>query len=57
LSFEWAYKGGDKTADDLDYVPMPATVKTAIEKSWSEIKDSSAKLLLTNKPDSWPCLV
>jgi phosphate transport system substrate-binding protein len=41
--FEWAYKGGDKTADDLDYVPMPATVKTAIEKSWSEIKDSSGK--------------
>jgi phosphate transport system substrate-binding protein len=31
--FEWAYKGGDKTVDDLDYVPMPATVKTAIEKS------------------------
>jgi phosphate transport system substrate-binding protein len=22
--FEWAYKNGDKTADDLDYVPMPA---------------------------------
>ena len=41
--FEWAYKGGDKTADDLDYVPMPATVKTAIEKSWADIKDSSGK--------------
>ena len=22
--FDWAYKNGDKTADDLDYVPMPA---------------------------------
>lgn len=41
--FEWAYKGGDKTADDLDYVPMPANVKTAIEKSWADIKDSSGK--------------
>lgn len=41
--FEWAYKGGDKTADDLDYVPMPATVKTAIEKSWADIKDASGK--------------
>lgn len=41
--FEWAYKNGDKTADDLDYVPMPAAVKVAIEKSWSEIKDSSGK--------------
>ena len=41
--FEWAYKGGDKTADDLDYVPMPAAVKTAVEKSWADIKDSSGK--------------
>ena len=41
--FEWAYKNGDKTADDLDYVPMPATVKTAIEKTWADIKDASGK--------------
>ena len=41
--FEWAYKNGDKTADDLDYVPMPAVVKTTIEKSWAEIKDASGK--------------
>jgi phosphate transport system substrate-binding protein len=41
--FEWAYKNGDKTADDLDYVPMPAVVKTQIEKAWGEIKDASGK--------------
>ena len=41
--FEWAYKTGDKTAEDLDYSPMPAIVKTAIEKTWAEIKDSSGK--------------
>jgi len=41
--FEWAYKGGDKTADDLDYVPMPDAVKAAIAKSWGEIKDASGK--------------
>lgn len=41
--FEWAYKNGDKTADDLDYVPMPAVVKSSIEKSWAEIKDASGK--------------
>ena len=41
--FEWAYKNGDKTASDLDYVPMPAAVKTVIEKSWAEIKDASGK--------------
>ena len=41
--FEWAYKSGDKTADELDYVPMPASVKTQIEKSWADIKDTSGK--------------
>ncbi|MES3000133.1 MAG: phosphate ABC transporter substrate-binding protein PstS [Pseudomonadota bacterium] len=41
--FEWAYKNGDKTADDLDYVPMPDAVKGAVEKAWGEIKDGSGK--------------
>lgn len=41
--FDWAYKNGDKMADDLDYVPMPAVVKTQIEKAWGEIKDASGK--------------
>jgi phosphate transport system substrate-binding protein len=41
--FDWAYKNGDKTADDLDYVPMPANVKAIIEKAWGEIKDGSGK--------------
>jgi phosphate transport system substrate-binding protein len=41
--FEWAYKNGDKTADELDYVPMPAAVKGIIEKSWADIKDTSGK--------------
>jgi phosphate transport system substrate-binding protein len=41
--FSWAYKNGDKTADEMDYVPMPASVKTAIEKSWNDIKDASGK--------------
>ena len=41
--FEWAYKNGDKTADSLDYVPMPDGVKTIIEKAWGEIKDTSGK--------------
>jgi len=41
--FDWAYKSGDKTAADLDYVPMPASVKATIAKSWSEVKDASGK--------------
>jgi len=43
--FDWAYKNGDKTADDLDYVPMPNSVKDAIRKSWSQIKDASGKAI------------
>jgi phosphate transport system substrate-binding protein len=41
--FQWGYKNGDKTADDLDYSPMPAIVKVAIEKSWADIKDGAGK--------------
>ena len=43
--FQWAYQQGDKTAGDLDYVPMPAGVKTQIEKAWGEIKDRSGKVV------------
>ena len=41
--FDWAYKSGDQTADGLDYVPMPASVKDIIYKSWNNIKDSGGK--------------
>ncbi len=41
--FEWAYQHGDKTAIDLDYVPMPDAVKSVIMKSWGDIKDTSGK--------------
>ena len=39
--FEWAYKSGDKTATDLDYVPMPDAVKNVIFQSWGQVKDAS----------------
>ena len=41
--FDWAYKNGDQTADNLDYVPMPDVVKAQIVKAWGEIKDASGK--------------
>jgi phosphate transport system substrate-binding protein len=41
--FDWAYAQGDKTAADLDYVPMPDSVKAIILKSWGDIKDTSGK--------------
>ncbi|MFE1571315.1 phosphate ABC transporter substrate-binding protein PstS [Comamonas odontotermitis] len=44
--FEWAYKSGDQTADGLDYVPMPASVKDIIYKSWNNIKDSGGKAVV-----------
>jgi phosphate transport system substrate-binding protein len=41
--FSWAYKNGDKVADELDYVPMPKPVVATIEKAWAELKDASGK--------------
>ena len=41
--FAWAYQAGDKTAGDLDYVPMPDSVKAVILKSWANIKDASGQ--------------
>jgi len=42
--FNWVYANGDKAADDLDYVPLPASVKTLIQKHWeANIKDASGK--------------
>jgi phosphate transport system substrate-binding protein len=42
--FAWAFEKGDKAAEDLDYVPMPAKVVADIEQTWkSEIKDASGK--------------
>ncbi len=43
--FEWAYKSGDKTAADLDYVPMPDAVKSVIYQSWTQVKDGSGKTI------------
>mgnify|MGYP001271528058 CR=1 FL=1 len=44
--FAWAYAKGDEMAEQLDYVPMPDAVVSAIKKMWStEIRDSSGKPL------------
>ena len=42
--FAWAFKNGDKMADELHYVPMPDKVVTSIEASWKkDIVDASGK--------------
>jgi phosphate transport system substrate-binding protein len=44
--FSWAFAKGGKMAEDLDYVPMPANVVTAIKKVWAtQVKDASGKPL------------
>ena len=37
--FDWAFTNGNKMAEDLDYIPMPASVVTLIKGTWgSQIK-------------------
>ncbi len=43
--FNWAYANGEKSAADLDYVPMPPAAVAAIQKAWGEIKDTSGKVI------------
>ena len=42
--FDWAFANGDKMADDLEYVPLPAAVKDLVRKPWAaNIKDAAGK--------------
>ena len=42
--FDWAYASGDKMAAELDYVPMPDSVKALVHKLWADsIKDAAGK--------------
>jgi phosphate transport system substrate-binding protein len=44
--FDWAYGNGDKMAEDLDYVPLPAPVKDMVRKLWAEsLKDATGKAI------------
>jgi len=42
--FDWAYTSGDKAAAELEYVPLPDTLKALVRKQWAaEVKDSAGK--------------
>jgi phosphate transport system substrate-binding protein len=41
--FDWAFKSGDKMSEELDYVPLPDSVKAHIRKDWAKITDASGK--------------
>ncbi len=41
--YDWAYKNGDAAAQQLDYVPLPASLKTLIHTSWKKIEGPDGK--------------
>ena len=41
--FDWAYTGGDKAATELEYVPLPASVKDLVRKQWGSVVDAAGK--------------
>ena len=42
--FDWAFANGDKMADDLEYVPLPAPVKALVHQAWAaNVKDAAGK--------------
>jgi phosphate transport system substrate-binding protein len=34
--FDWAYKSGQRMAEDLDYVPLPEKLTKLVEKTWQD---------------------
>ena len=46
--FDWAYHNGGKMAENLDYVPMPKSVVSLVEQTWSaNIKDAEGNKVWT----------
>ena len=44
--FDWAFANGDKMADELDYVPLPDSVKALVRKQWADnLKDGAGKAI------------
>ena len=44
--FDWAYASGDKMADELDYVPLPDSLKNLVRKQWADnLKDGAGKAI------------
>ncbi|WP_443748507.1 phosphate ABC transporter substrate-binding protein PstS [Asticcacaulis solisilvae] len=48
--FDWAYQNGDANAGTLDYVPMPATVKTMVRKQWAGITANGQPVYTSPNP-------
>ena len=46
--FDWAFGNGDKMASELEYVPLPDSVKALVRKQWGEVKDATGKQVALN---------
>jgi phosphate transport system substrate-binding protein len=48
--FSWCYANGAKSAEALDYIPIPSNVVKLVKEVWSkEIKSGDGKLVLSGK--------
>ncbi len=46
--FDWSYTNGAKMAQDLEYIPLPAEVQTAVRAAWkTELKGPDGKAIAT----------
>ena len=44
--YDWAFKNGQKMAEELDYVPLPPALVAQIEDAWkAQVKDGAGKAL------------
>jgi phosphate transport system substrate-binding protein len=44
--FDWAFRNGQKMAEELDYVSLPSTLVGQVEQTWkAQIKDPGGKLV------------
>ena len=44
--FDWSFANGDKAAEELDYVPIPASVEELVRRQWADgIKDAGGKAI------------
>lgn len=41
--FDWAYSSGDAAASQLEYVPLPDSVKALVRAQWKQLTDASGK--------------
>ncbi len=48
--FDWAYQNGDSDAGSLDYVPLPAKVKTLVRKQWAAVTSGGQPVYTSTNP-------